>query len=350
MTQQETTNRRPIETLTAGEHVSDSQGVHEIVHVLGMQDGGAREITLTLRPLGPGKPWLMRHPEGTPVWAATSAEVREYEDQGRRRALAELLHKLADDIVEHQLPLPSYHFTVSPGHFSTQADVERWATYLGAEVGTSRAAPDIAVTSASRPITDRLSLDIRVQGNADPVVEPAVGAELAAKVQAEADALPAEPEHYHAAGAGGEAGACAAVCACGVTFAGFDSIAEAVVELDKHIANPDPEQDWYFTFGSGQQHDGKYVVIAGTYDSARARMLEVFGNRWSHQYASAEAAGVYEFGMALLPEAEWPKPVCVNLLDGDKPCSNPPATGAIFCAQCIASGRDADELPQSAGE
>ncbi|MEU4399738.1 hypothetical protein [Micromonospora orduensis] len=66
------------------------------------------------------------------------------------------------------------------------------------------------------------------------------------------------------------------------------------------------EQDWYFTFGSGQEHDGKYVVIHGTYDSARDEMLEHFGNRWSFQYPSADSAGVAEFSMVELPRAEWP--------------------------------------------
>lgn len=39
-----------------------------------------------------------------------------------------------------------------------------------------------------------------------------------------------------------------------------------------------------FTFGSGQQHEGCYVVIKGSFMSAREKMHKRFGNKWSHQY------------------------------------------------------------------
>ncbi|WP_433651065.1 hypothetical protein ACQP2C_00030 [Micromonospora zamorensis] len=64
-------------------------------------------------------------------------------------------------------------------------------------------------------------------------------------------------------------------------------------------------QNWYFTFGSGQQHDGKYVVIHGTHDAARDEMIAHFGNRWAFQYGTADRAGVDEFGLVELPRAEW---------------------------------------------
>jgi hypothetical protein len=43
--------------------------------------------------------------------------------------------------------------------------------------------------------------------------------------------------HYHAGGAAGGPGENEAECACGVTFAGFDTHAKAVAELDRHIAD-----------------------------------------------------------------------------------------------------------------
>jgi hypothetical protein len=65
----------------------------------------------------------------------------------------------------------------------------------------------------------------------------------------------------------------------------------------------DPEQDWYFTFGhghflfsdyaGGQGRHGhrhgiplldKYVVIHGTEESARLKMVEIFGGIWSDQH------------------------------------------------------------------
>jgi hypothetical protein len=45
----------------------------------------------------------------------------------------------------------------------------------------------------------------------------------------------------------------------------------------------------YFTFGSGQQHAGCYVVIpAPTPDEAREEMMNRFGNKWSFQYSEKE--------------------------------------------------------------
>lgn len=42
---------------------------------------------------------------------------------------------------------------------------------------------------------------------------------------------------------------------------------------------------WIFTFGSGQQHAGYYVKIRGTFDEARAKMFEKYGEDWSFQYS-----------------------------------------------------------------
>lgn len=54
-----------------------------------------------------------------------------------------------------------------------------------------------------------------------------------------------EPEHRHVGGVAGGPGENEAECACGVTFAGFDTHAEATAELDRHIAraNAEPEAE-----------------------------------------------------------------------------------------------------------
>lgn len=44
------------------------------------------------------------------------------------------------------------------------------------------------------------------------------------------------------------------------------------------------EQNNYFTFGSGQLHEGRYVKIYGTPEEARKRMFEMYGPKWSMQY------------------------------------------------------------------
>lgn len=237
---QETTKPRPVETFTVGDHIRDAYGVHKLVHALPYVNGdGQRAQALTLVPLDSGDPWVAKYTEGTNLTPAGDDEVREYADKGRRVALAEALQRLAGDIVEHRLPLTSFRFTVSPGHLNSQAEVERWAEYLGTRVETSGASADIAVTNSSRPIADGLSFDVRAQGNADPVAEP--------------------------------------------------------------------EQEWLFTFGSGQTYDGRFVRITGTEESARSRMNLVFGHAWCDQYtwASFDAAGL-PGRVTELPKAEWP--------------------------------------------
>ena len=43
-------------------------------------------------------------------------------------------------------------------------------------------------------------------------------------------------------------------------------------------------EQWAFTFGSGQVHDGCYVVFPGSHDEARERMMAAFGPKWVFQY------------------------------------------------------------------
>lgn len=50
-----------------------------------------------------------------------------------------------------------------------------------------------------------------------------------------------------------------------------------------------PESEcWVFTFGYGQEHEGKYVKIRGTYDEAREKMIEKYGDKWAFQYSREE--------------------------------------------------------------
>lgn len=45
------------------------------------------------------------------------------------------------------------------------------------------------------------------------------------------------------------------------------------------------EKQWYiFTFGYSQQHQNQYVKIYGTYNSARQKMFDKYGNKWAFQY------------------------------------------------------------------
>ena len=42
---------------------------------------------------------------------------------------------------------------------------------------------------------------------------------------------------------------------------------------------------WMFTFGSGQKHAGYYVKIRGTFDEARRKMFDKYGEEWGFQYS-----------------------------------------------------------------
>lgn len=83
--------------------------------------------------------------------------------------------------------------------------------------------------------------------------------------------------------------------------------AEANCEACLAVAAGD-EQDWFFTFGPAHHMPGKpeeslgrrFVRIHGTYLSARFQMIDVFGPKWSHQYPTAQAAGVDEHGLVEL--------------------------------------------------
>ena len=45
---------------------------------------------------------------------------------------------------------------------------------------------------------------------------------------------------------------------------------------------------WVFTFGYGQQHEGKYVVVHGEFLEARKKMIEKYGKEWAFQYSEGE--------------------------------------------------------------
>lgn len=60
---------------------------------------------------------------------------------------------------------------------------------------------------------------------------------------------------------------------------------------DMMCDNVVPEQRpewWIFTFGCGQEHEGKYVRIHGTFEEARRKMFREYGDRWAFQYSQEE--------------------------------------------------------------
>ena len=45
---------------------------------------------------------------------------------------------------------------------------------------------------------------------------------------------------------------------------------------------------YYFTFGVGQPHAGKFVKIRGTFEESRQKMFDKYGDRWAFQYSEVE--------------------------------------------------------------
>lgn len=52
--------------------------------------------------------------------------------------------------------------------------------------------------------------------------------------------------------------------------------------------------------GAGFRLDSRYVVIYGTEQEARARMVEIFGQVWASQYSTRAGAGVNRYGLTEL--------------------------------------------------
>ena len=57
--------------------------------------------------------------------------------------------------------------------------------------------------------------------------------------------------------------------------------------IGTHISK-DIEQYWVFTFGKGHENEGHYVIIYGTFDKARDKMFDMYGQEWSTQYSKLE--------------------------------------------------------------
>ena len=47
-------------------------------------------------------------------------------------------------------------------------------------------------------------------------------------------------------------------------------------------------ESWVFTFGCGQAHEGYFVRIYGTFDEARKKMCEKYGQAWCMQYSEED--------------------------------------------------------------
>lgn len=93
-----------------------------------------------------------------------------------------------------------------------------------------------------------------------------------------------------------------------------------VAATDPGELEPGTVTTWLFSFGSGQEYDGTYVLIDGTYDGARDEMMAHFGNRWSFQYhVDSYGASQVKAEYRELPRDEWPPRNDVAAGAGDTP-------------------------------
>lgn len=57
---------------------------------------------------------------------------------------------------------------------------------------------------------------------------------------------------------------------------------------NKIIVHKNTKQKYYFTFGSGQPHEGCYVIIeSDSWNGARSIMIDKFGLKWGFQYTES---------------------------------------------------------------
>lgn len=145
---------------------------------------------------------------------------------------------------------------------------------------------------------------------------PVADAEPAEKVQAEVAPKPLQVDNAIAAAKALEPKDTGRVAGCGC------HIFQDPLKDDPEVIHDTACQDWWFTFGSGHVHPDspginaeggesladRYVVIRGTYETARAIMVRFFGRVWCDQYESAERAGVERFGLVELHRRHWPTP------------------------------------------
>lgn len=58
--------------------------------------------------------------------------------------------------------------------------------------------------------------------------------------------------------------------------------------------------NYYFTFTQRSELKDHYVIIYDTYDNARTRMINLFGDHWAFQYKTAKEAGIHLYHLKCL--------------------------------------------------
>ncbi|MDG4791884.1 hypothetical protein O7626_39410 [Micromonospora sp. WMMD1102] len=205
-------------------------GLHEVVAATPYSDAdGDPMAALTVTLLGGGNPDIVRFPAGALVALATEAEIAEHRDSDRRRELAAALVDLAERIERDRLPI-GYHYIKFV--LGDRSELERWTASYGL--------PAPPITPGVIPLVKAGPYSVvEVQCRAD-AIETSTGDTSPSVAGAAGGTGPAAPsgpevpasgpdnpvEHCQVYGYAG-CGESGVECACGVSFDGYQHIADA---------------------------------------------------------------------------------------------------------------------------
>jgi hypothetical protein len=330
----------------------------------GFQFGSAEEALESIGPM------TLVYREGwTP---APAADVDQADDQPTpqtegRAAVVAGFRQLADLIERTDLPIPDlWHLGQSAGwatfigdsfvprYTSTDEAVDRlraWAEECGVEHRTRDVGADVYHNVDVRLGGVSVELSYIVTAAATPEVAAAVADGPAATPTFELGPVldhdldgPVELEHEHTGGAAGSPGENEAWCACGVTYAGFDTHAEAMAMLEAHIAEAGRDRDPAVeSDADGDLIDGALVALAGALDADPGLLADVHymagGTKGDPGECAAWCAcGVTYSGFDTLGEASDHVEQHVANVEAaaDEPCDRTdlPEDGDMMCGGC----------------
>ncbi|WIM97803.1 hypothetical protein ACTOB_001357 [Actinoplanes oblitus] len=184
---------------------------------------GAR-VLIVVEGSGDLEPTPVRWGAAKPLRLLTAEEIEKAKADDRRSRIAVQLEQLAALVRQGRVPLPS-----GTSGRPRSLDID-FHLDSAEEVEQAAAALDVQVAN---PFGKYLCVDWPGNGRHGEV------AASWSSYRKDPEPKP-EPvaEHYHLSGQTGGPGECAAECACGLTFSGFDTLAEAVAQVDRHIADP----------------------------------------------------------------------------------------------------------------
>lgn len=100
------------------------------------------------------------------ITPAPGPRVQPAEPASIDQQVAQVLHRLADNIVAHNLPLPPHFFRIG-GCLDSRDDVQRWADYLGTTVTQRGTAGDIPYAEGRITPGGSLAVEVAMHGPKD---------------------------------------------------------------------------------------------------------------------------------------------------------------------------------------